>query len=198
MTDLERYKERLRKMGDAELKKEWKSLQLGELRKERESPQTSQPTETVCLTAAEHEMAVRFLWRQEPPLSGRDEGQYFLRKYMELPDRFWKAYCKAEWPRAKMIYDDAIRIGLFLEVPEEVRAQVMGSRQDPERPVEGMFPERAVNRVMHECVVRNRLGHECVVYRVPGEIGFYGARHLSGTRWMEAEENPAYYAAGLS
>lgn len=178
MTALEGYRERLKGMGDAELRREWESPQPGEL------------TAHVCLEAVEHEMAMRFRRTGRKKLEG-GEGAYFLKKYMELPDRFWEAYCRKEWAQAKMLYDDAIRIGLFLEIPEEVRAQVMGSRQDPERPVEGLFPEWAVDKVMHECLIKNRLGHECVVYRVPGEIGFYGASPLPGTRRMAAWENPA-------
>lgn len=181
MTELEQYREKLKGMGDAEIRKEWESPEPGEL---------SGPA---CLTAVEHEMAMRFRRMGRMETEG-GEGAYFLKKYMELPARFWEAYCRKEWAYAKMLYDDAIRIGLFLELPEEVRGQVMGSRQDPERPVEGMFPEWAVRRVMHECLIKNRLGHECVVYRVPGEIGFYGARHLPGTRHMGEEENPAYHA----
>lgn len=180
MTALESYRERLKGMEDEALRKEW------------ESPQPGEPMEPDYRMAVEHEMAVRFRRMGHRETESKD-GAFFLKKYMELPDKFWEAYCRKEWAYAKMLYDDAIRIGLFLELPEEVREQVMGSRQDPERPVEGMFPEWAVDRVMHECLIKNRLGHECVVYRVPGEIGFYRARHLPGTRRMAAEENPAYH-----
>lgn len=83
-------------------------------------------------------------------------------------------------------------LGKFLEVPERIREQVFGSRQH-EEVVEGMFPEWMVEQVMHECVIKDRLGHECVVYRIPGEVGFYGARNRPGTYFKSAETGSAHH-----
>lgn len=137
----------------------------------------------------EHEMAMRFMFRRKG-----GQREYFLDKFLRMPEQFKEAFRAGDWPRAKYIYDSAIVVGRFIEAPEAVRDRVFGSRQDERNPVEGLFPDWMVDRVMHECVVRNRLGHECMVYRVPGEIGFYGARQIPGARRMAAEENPAYRA----
>ena len=110
-----------------------------------------------------------------------------------MPEQFKEAFRRREWAEAKYIYDSAIVVGLFLEVPEPVREQVFGSRQHEEA-IDGMFPEWMVAQVMRECVIKNRLGFECVVYRIPGEAGFYGARRGPGTAWMPAEASPAYHA----
>ena len=110
-----------------------------------------------------------------------------------MPEQFKEAFRRREWAEAKYIYDSAIVVGLFLEVPEPVRERVFGSRQH-EEVMDGMFPEWMVAQVMRECVIKNRLGFECVVYRIPGEAGFYGARRDPGTAWMPAEANPAYHA----
>lgn len=114
-------------------------------------------------------------------------------KFLQMPEQFREAYHQKEWFRAKYIYDSAIVIGLFLEVPESIREQVFGSRQHEEI-IDGMFPEWMLEQVMRECVIKNRLGFECVVYRIPGEVGFYGARKEPGSSCMPAEANPAYYA----
>lgn len=182
MEELERYRERIRSMSDEALKKEW------------DGPEAEYYPEGACLRQVEHEMALRFLGRSQRQLSAEEKRSHYLSKYLELQEKFWEAYSKRDWPRAKMVYEDAIRIGIFLELPEAEKVKVLGSRQDPDNIIEGMIPDAAVHKVMHECVIKNRLGHECIVYRVPGEIGFYGARPLPGTRRMEAEENPAYYA----
>ena len=114
-------------------------------------------------------------------------------KFLQMPEQFKEAYRKKEWFQAKHLYDSAIVIGLFLEVPESIREQVFGSRQHEEI-IDGMFPEWMVEQVMRECVIKNRLGHECVVYRIPGEVGFYGARLEPGTFFLPKEANPAYRA----
>lgn len=160
--------ERIRDMTDEALKKEW------------ENPAADYIEEAACLEKVEHEMAMRFMLRAQKQCSAREQQNYYMQKYMELPKEFWEAYSCRNWPRAKMIYEDIIRIGLFLELPEKVREKVLGSRQDPDNIIEGMIPDSAVHKVMHECVIMNRLGHESVVYRIPGEIRFYGARQESG------------------
>ena len=114
-------------------------------------------------------------------------------KFLRMPEQFKEAFRRREWAEAKYIYDSAIVVGLFLEVPEPVRERVFGSRQH-EEVIDGMFPEWMVAQVMRECVIKNRLGFECVVYRIPGEAGFYGAMRGPGTAWMPAEANPAYHA----
>ncbi len=165
------YIEHIQSMSDRELEEEWQEAEGSRLRE------------------VEHEMAMRFRHRAQNQAGG--ETQYFTSKFLQMPGQFEEAFYRKDWFRAKYIYDSAIAIGLFLELPEHARAEVFGSRQDERRPVEGMFSQRMVDHAMRECVIKDRLGFECVVYRVPGEIGFYGAKHLPGTRHMAAEDNPA-------
>lgn len=172
-TEMDRYAERIRSMADGELGREWEAQ------------------EGFFLRSVEHEMAMRFMRRAKGRTDGYGGRAYFMDKFLRMPEQFREACYRKDWPLAKYIYDSAIIIGQFIEAPEGVRDRVFGSRQDEGRPIEGLFPEDMVNRVLDECVIRNRLGHECIVYRVPGEVGFYGARQLPGTRRMEAWENPA-------
>lgn len=140
----------------------------------------------------ESEMALR--WMQYLRRRQDEQSQdYFTAKFLRMPEEFKEAYLKKDWFLAKNIYDRAIYVGLFMEIPEQIRIQVFGSRQDEKNPVEGLFNEYMVNKVMKECLINNRLGHECMVYRIPGEAGFYGAKAWPGTRYMPAEENPAYH-----
>lgn len=168
------YAERIRSMTDEELRKEWSGEE------ERDS-----------IRKIEHEMAMRFMGR-----SGvrSEERAYFVEKFLQIPEHFKEAFRKKDWFRAKYLYDSAIVAGLFAEIPEQIRIQAFGSRQDDKNPVEGLFHEDMVYQVMKECVMKNRLGFECVVYRIPGEIGFYGAKAWPGARYMPAEENPAFLA----
>ena len=160
-------------MPDAELRQEWEGTDdAGRIR------------------GLEHEMAMRYMHKAD----GRHG--YLTEKFLQMPDQFAEAYSRKDWCRAKYIYDSAIVIGLFLELPEPLREQVFGSRQH-EEVIEGMFPEWMLEQVMKECVIKNRLGFECVVYRIPGEVGFYGARREPGTSYMPAEGKPAYHAGRI-
>lgn len=129
------------------------------------------------LEKIEHEMAMRF--------------RHLWEKFLKMPDEFWDAYWKKEWFRAKYTYDSVCRIGLFLEISQGMHEKIFGCEEDDGTVVTGMIPKKMENRVMNECILKDRLGHECVVYRVPGEIGFYGAKRTLGTRLMAAEDNPA-------
>ncbi len=70
-----------------------------------------------------------------------------MEKFLRMPEQFKEAFRRREWAEAKYIYDSAIVVGLFLEVPEPVREQVFGSRQHEEA-IDGMFPEWMVAQVM--------------------------------------------------
>lgn len=163
------YIERLQAMPDEALKKEW----------DKSAP----PEERFQLIA---EMARRF--RKPSP-----QSLYYINKLLAMPEEFMDACNKKEWFRAKRIYDDAITVCRFLEPPQQLQLEFFGYTDDWGREIKGMIPRELVDRVYFECAVKDNLGHECVVYRIPGEIGFYGAKSRPGTRDMAAEENPSYW-----
>lgn len=132
----------------------------------------------------EHEMAMRYM---KPPI----RNEYYLGKFLDLPKQFMDAYREKNWFLAKYIYDMAITVGVFLEIPDSLQKEVFGISTENEDEIQGMIPRDLVSQVYLECAVKDNLGRECVVYRIPGEIGFYGARSAPGTRHMKAEENPA-------
>lgn len=176
MNELEWYVRRIQNMTDEALVREWESEEGYHLRK------------------VEHEMALRFMNRSKEQRLRSGERSMLIGKFLKMPEQFAEAYQNRDWSRAKYIYDSAIAVGQFIEASQEIRDKVFGNKQDERNIIEGMFREEMLDKVMHECVIKNRLGFECVVYRRPGEIGFYGAQFLSGTRIMLAEQNPAYNA----
>lgn len=119
-----------------------------------------------------------------------------IKKLIGLAGDFDRAYADKQWSRAKLIYDKACTVTSFLNPPEEVWRQLFGHHNDEtdEAIDDGLFSDARVNKVMHECLVKNHMGFECMVYRVPGEIGYHGAKPEAGARLMSAEQNPAYYA----
>lgn len=166
---MDNYVARLSSISDEELKREW-TVESGERRRQ-----------------IEHEMAMRFRKPVQPLQLN------YLNKFLSLADQFLAAYSQKDWFQAKYIYDTALRVGMFLEIPEQIRKEFFGISQEDEEEIRGMIPRDLVSRVYLECAVKDNLGHECVVYRIPGEIGFYGAKSRSGTRFMPEEENPAYW-----
>lgn len=168
-TVVDKYAERLQTMTDSALIREWNAESGDRLRQ------------------IEHEMATRF---RKP----RPQQLYYLNKFLDLPEQFCAACDAKEWYKAKNIYDTALRVGLFLEIPQQLSNEVFGISAEDEEEIHGLIPRDLVSRVFLECAVKDNLGLNCVVYRVPGEIGFYGARHRPGiTRLMPAEENPAFW-----
>ncbi|MBQ7925921.1 MAG: hypothetical protein IJ335_06455 [Lachnospiraceae bacterium] len=95
------------------------------------------------------------------------ENQY-IQKLLELPEAFRTAYSNREWARAKYIYDTAIRVAEFMGVPEDIKTQLFGSRQEQE-PIEGLFPEEMVQDVYERCIFKNHKTYEEESYRRFGQ-----------------------------
>ncbi len=94
-------------------------------------------------------------------VSSMDGMDYLIAKLYRMPAQFREQYYAKEWPAAKRTYDTAVRVALFMELPEEERNRLFGSRQDyPEKVIEGLFPEEMVSRVYLECVVKRDLGYD--------------------------------------
>lgn len=168
------YEERLKTLSDYELRREWSEDAKDSMEHLRQ---------------IEHEMAMRF---KKPYLES-----HYLKKLLDMPKQFLDAYYKKEWFRAKHIYDAAIIITMFLEIQDPLRYQLFGISEEDEDEIQGDFPRDIVSKVFEKCVVENKLGYDCMVYRIPGEIGFYGAKHEPGvTRRMLAEEKPIFWAQG--
>lgn len=116
-------------------------------------------------------------------------------RLVRLAGEFEAAYRAQDWTRAKLIYDKAVTVAGFLELPREEHEMLFGHYDEENDCAEdGLFEDAKVHKVMKESIIKNSLGFECMVYRVPGEVGYHGAAYEPGARPMSAEENPAYSA----
>jgi len=175
------YRERLGHLDDARLKEEWEAVLDAE--------------EWGQLAAVKHEMALRFMGRSESQRDRRDARAYFWDKLLKSAEGFGRLAAAGEYFQAKYLYEQACMLAVFLEVPVEMRQKLFGTTTDDDVYVDGLFDRKSVNRVMNQCVIRNRLGYDCMVYRIPGEAGYSGAHAMPGAvpyRKMKKEENPAY------
>ena len=94
-------------------------------------------------------------------VSSMDGIDYLKVKLYRQPEIFRDQYYRKEWAAAKNTYDTAVKVALFMELPEEERNKLFGSRQGyPEHVIEGLFPEAMVDKVYLECVVKRNLGRE--------------------------------------
>lgn len=94
-------------------------------------------------------------------VSSTDGIDYLIAKLYRMPDQFKDQFRAGEWPAAKNTYDTAVKVALFMELPEEERNQLFGSRQGyPDKVIDGLFPEAMVDKVYLECVVKRDLGRE--------------------------------------
>lgn len=185
-TPREAYRERLRHLDDDQLKREWDAID-GEGYDYAAFPRQ--------LADLKHEMALRFLGKAEIQKGRQDARAYFWDKLFRDAEEFGRLVAGGEYFRAMYLYDQACRLTVFLELPVELRQRLFGTTTDDGDYINGLFARKDVNRVIRECVIYNRLGYDCIVYRVPGEVGYHGARSRPGMRpdrVMKRAENPAH------
>ncbi len=105
-------------------------------------------------------------------------------KLYEYADQFRGAYMRKEWARAKSLYVTAQRIAVFLEMPEQDLSELFGNRaykDDREELVDGLFPEREVERASWECVRIHKTYDDLHLHPRDGrEMFVSGWRELGG------------------
>lgn len=178
---LKAYRERLGRLEDGQLLREWETDVEAE--------------EWKMADAVEHEMALRYMGRSEGQEDRQDARAYFWDKLLRESGEFGHLVAAGEFFRAKYLYEKACMLTVFLEMPADLRRKLFGATTDDGVYVDGLFDKKSVNAVMSKCIIWNRLGYDCMVFRIPGEVGYHGARAAPGIRpdrRMEQEENPAY------
>lgn len=78
------------------------------------------------------------------------------RKLWEYSVSFHQHIRQKEWAKAKHCYDTARTVAVFLELPSDEMAEIFGSREEPDKPVQGLFSEEDVQRAYLECIKRNQ------------------------------------------
>lgn len=109
-------------------------------------------------------------------VSSMDGIDYLMAKLYRMPEQFRDQYKRKDYSAAKYNYDTAVRIALFMELPEEKRIELFGSREDPENPIVGLYPEYMVDKVYLECVVKRNEGLENVRKPPSAFLGYENSR----------------------
>lgn len=78
-----------------------------------------------------------------------------MNKLWELAASFRAYVRQKKWSQAKHCYEVARNVSIFMELPEEEMVKLFGSRDEPDKPVIGMFPEEEVQKAYRECIKRN-------------------------------------------
>ena len=108
----------------------------------------------------------------------------YIAKLLMLPKQFQEAVYQKKWGTAKYIYDTAIRVAEFLDVPEDIRKQLFGDRHNEDNIIEGMFNEELVDKAYTESVVKLYKAYENESYNQ------YGRGHNSAP---EGDFNHGYF-----
>ena len=82
------------------------------------------------------------------------EEQEIHKKIQELSDKFHQYVKNKQWSSAKYCYDVARNVAVFLEFNEDKMHEIFGERAEYGVIIsEGMFPERILHKVVHECII---------------------------------------------
>lgn len=105
-------------------------------------------------------------------------------KLHEYADQFRGAYMRREWARAKLLYDAAREVAVFMELPEQDLSELFGNRpykDDREDLMDGLFPEHEVERASWECIRIHRTYDDLHLHPRDGrEMFVSGWRELGG------------------
>lgn len=72
-----------------------------------------------------------------------------------LAEQFKSCMGRKDYAKAKDCYDTARTVALFVRLDEGKLLELFGSRQQAP-PVEGLFPEWAVQKAYYECAVKRK------------------------------------------
>ena len=75
-------------------------------------------------------------------------------KLRDESEHFKAAMRNKNYGGAKRIYEDARAVAVMCEIDEKTKAELFGSRQNEEHPIEGLFREELVQKVYEMTAVR--------------------------------------------
>lgn len=78
-----------------------------------------------------------------------------IHKLWELAASFRVYMRQKKYSQAKHCYEVARNVSIFMELPEEEMINLFGSREEPDKPIIGMFSEEEVQKAYQECIKRN-------------------------------------------
>lgn len=95
--------------------------------------------------------------------------EYLIQKLLRMPAQFDEMCAQKKWPQAKYIYDSALRVTAFLEVPDEIKKKLFGYTREEEENIEPLFDPKYVSKAYEQCVIKLYQGYENESYRRYGE-----------------------------
>lgn len=102
--------------------------------------------------------------------------KYYIEKLYSYAEQFKVLFRERKYPQAKYLYDTALRVAAFLEVPQTVREKLFGYRADnalEEEEFEELFPAEWVKRCYEKCCIDLYQGYEHEAYRRYGQAPRY-------------------------
>lgn len=104
------------------------------------------------------------------------DQEYYINKLLALPAQFDRYYAQKKWASAKYVYDTALRVAEFIEIPVKVKQELFGyvpeDTADGDVPP-GMFDRDRVSKCYLECAVKSYKGYENEIYRAFGQAPQY-------------------------
>ena len=95
--------------------------------------------------------------------------EVYVEKLREWAKEFTVKYFKKEYHAAKYIYDSAIRVAEFLELPQDIRDELFGYRDDNDMWIDGRFEKSWVEKAYLECTINTYKSYEVESYRRFGQ-----------------------------
>ena len=84
-------------------------------------------------------------------------------KLVAMPERFMECFRRKDYSQALHIYKTALTVAVFLELPEDQKTKLFGSRQqDPQ--VDGLFPESMVQKCIELTEIKRRDEREMILW----------------------------------
>ncbi len=92
--------------------------------------------------------------------------------------RGFQQYVKEkEYEKAKELYNQAVIVAVFLDIPEDIKTELFGGYagdyEEEETVPEGLFTRWAVEKVNLECCIKRHMGHEDIACRKQGQAVEY-------------------------
>jgi len=99
---------------------------------------------------------------------GSDQD-YHIEKLIDYGYQFRRLYGQGEYTKAKYLYDTALRVAAFLEVPKEVKKILFGITEEWEEDAEGLFDQKMTAKCYKEACIKHYQEYEFESYRRYGE-----------------------------
>jgi len=100
-----------------------------------------------------------------------------IARLYELADLFNNLTTRKEWTKAKIAYNKAFEVAMFMEIPSNVKDELFGVYAgdvgEHETPPDGLFKRETVAKVNMECCIKRQQAYEDIAARKLGQATRY-------------------------